>query len=60
METYRPIPYRQGCKILAKWDEDFDDGEGHTAIVTKVNYINPKGKTIKGYILYTKWNKNEK
>jgi hypothetical protein len=52
---YKPIPYRDGCKNQRTYDEPFEDSVGNKAIVTRVDYIDKKGKQITGYLLRIKW-----
>ena len=58
-ETYKPyriLPFRTGNKVVRKYEEHFDDGCGHTAMITKVDYTDKKGKLVEGFILYINWN----
>ena len=52
---YHPIPFRSGNKILLEYESDFDDGYGHRAILSLVDYEDKKGRLVKGYVLRVVW-----
>lgn len=56
MKKYRPLPFREGNKIVRKYTEDFVDKVGNKAKLTKLDYLN-KGRLIKGFILTVEWKK---
>lgn len=56
---YRPIPYRPGNKVIRVYDEDFHDGVGHYAIITKADYKDKKGRVVEGFVLFVKWRDND-
>ena len=55
IKPHYPAPYRPGCKIVCKHVEHFRDKVGNCAIITKVNYFNPKGKLIKDHVMFVRW-----
>jgi len=55
MKPFIPIPFRQGNKIIRKYIEPLDDGAGHVAIVTKIDYRDKKGKRVNGFVMFVKW-----
>jgi hypothetical protein len=55
---YKPLPFRDGNKIVKKYTERFEDRVGNTGTYTKVDYYDKKGKLNDGYVLYVKWDEN--
>lgn len=51
------IPYfcREGNSIVKQWEEKFDDGHGHTGIMTMIQFKNAKGKISDPIMRYIKW-----
>lgn len=52
---YLPVPFRSGNVVTKRYEEPFIDPVGNRATITKVNFINNKGKLTEGYTLYVKW-----
>ena len=51
------IPYfcRDGNTIVRQWTEKFDDGHGHTGVMTMIQFKNAKGKVSDPIMRYIKW-----
>lgn len=51
------IPYfcREGNVIVEQWEEAFDDGHGHTGVMTMLKYKDKKGKVSEPVMRYIKW-----
>lgn len=58
--VYKPVPYRDGTKIIKKYTEPFTDRSGNNAVLTKVDYLDKKNKINEGYVLHVKWLNNQK
>lgn len=55
--TYRPTPYREGCKIVKEeYTKPFIAMGGITGIATYVDFLDKKGNLIEEYFLRIKWN----
>ena len=54
---YYPLPYRPGTgnKVIRKYEEDFVDKAGNTAIITYVDYTDKKGRLVEKFVLHVKW-----
>lgn len=55
LKPYFITPHKEGNKLVDTYEEDYQDRNGNKAIITKCNYIDKKGKLIKGYTLRIKW-----
>lgn len=53
------IPYfcRGGNKIVKQWEENFDDGHGHTGVRIMIVYKDKNGKLSDPVMRYIKWDK---
>lgn len=54
-DIYRPLPFRPGNKIIRQYIEHFDDGAGHFARVTKIDFTDKKGRQQDPYTLFVEW-----
>jgi len=54
-QPYKPVPYREGNKVLRIYDVPFVDSVGNKALVTKCDFLDKKGNTNEGYDLRVKW-----
>jgi hypothetical protein len=52
---YKPMPFRDGHKLIRLFEEDFVDKIGNQAVITKADFFDKKGKEVLGYTLYVKW-----
>lgn len=51
------IPYfcRDGNTVIRQWTEKFDDGHGHTGVMTMILFKNKKGVYPDPVMRYIKW-----
>lgn len=49
------MPFRDCCKLIRLFEEDFMDRIGNEAVITKADFLDKKGKEVLGYTLYIKW-----
>lgn len=54
---YRPLPYREGNKVIKTYVEYFVDRVGNEADITYVDYLDKKGKLNEKFVMYIKWRK---
>lgn len=55
VEPFIPLPFRKGCKIIKKYEEDFVDAVGNEAVITYCDFIDQKNKLQERFTLYIKW-----
>jgi hypothetical protein len=55
IKPYLPIPFRAGNKLIKKYTEPYTARGGYRANVTYADYIDKKGLTVIGSILYISW-----
>lgn len=55
---YKPIPFRDGNKVIAQYEEYFIDSVGNKALVRYCDYINKNKDLIEKYTLNVKWLEN--
>lgn len=54
---YRPLPFRDGNKVVERYTEPFTDRIGNEAEITYVDYLDKKGKLNERFVMYIKWRK---
>lgn len=55
MEIYKPLPFRDGNKVLRKYERDFVDPVGNQAVITLVDFEDKKGVLHEEHTLYVRW-----
>jgi hypothetical protein len=54
-DCYRPIPYREGNRVVNKYVEELVTKLGFIAEITYVDYKDKKNRLNERFVMFVKW-----